>query len=78
MWVRARAGNTPMPDLTWGPYTSDYANSPADLSTGMPLQIDPKVSGYLLIEFNFKTSDKNKTPKLQKFDVYYACPEKIG
>jgi hypothetical protein len=76
--VRARSGNTPTPDQTWGAWTPDFAVSPADLLNGMPLDPNLKSDGWLQVEFDFSTMDKNATPKLKAFDILYECPGGIG
>jgi hypothetical protein len=79
--VRARSGNTPTPDLTWGAWTPDFKASPADLQNGMPLVPNGDMdhpANYLQVEFDFATTDKNQTPKLKSFDILYECKGGIG
>jgi hypothetical protein len=76
--LKARAGNTAIPDLSWGQWTMAYPTSPADLVTGMPLSPNLMKDGWLQVEFDFATMDKTATPKLKSFDVLYECPGGIG
>jgi hypothetical protein len=72
--LRARAGNTAMPDATWGAWTSAFNASPADLLSGMALVPNLSSDAYLQVEFDFSTTIDNATPKLKSFDVLYECP----
>jgi hypothetical protein len=76
--VRARSGNTPAPDQTWGAWTADFLVSPADLVNGMPLTPNMKDDGYLQVEFSFTTMDRNAAPRLKAFDVRWECPTNPG
>jgi hypothetical protein len=71
--VRVRSGATAMPDQTWGQWTMDFKATPADLITNMPLVPNLKNDPFLQVEFDFTTSDKNRTPKLKSFDILYEC-----
>jgi len=76
--VHARSGPTATPDMNkgWGNWTTDFALSPADLSTNgvlIPNSPDQQNAYYLQVEFTFKTSDRNATPKLKNFKVGYKC-----
>jgi hypothetical protein len=70
--VKARTGNTPLPDQTWGAWTTTWGTTPADLQSGglMPnLQSD----GYIQVEFDFSTMTNNASPKLKSFDILFEC-----
>jgi hypothetical protein len=76
--VKARAGKTPTPDLTWGAWTPDFAVSPADLVNGMPLVPNAKDSAYIQVEFDFTSMQKNMSPKLKSFHILHECVGGIG
>jgi hypothetical protein len=72
--VKARAGGTPQPDITWGPWTPDFSANLADLVDGQPLLPNGTAhASYLQIELDFVTMDKNQTPKLQGVQVAWRC-----
>ncbi len=66
--------------VTWGNWTPDYAVTPADLWTGMPLMPNgPQANaGYLQVEFQFVSMSKNASPKLKSFNIVYECPGIVG
>jgi hypothetical protein len=76
--VRARSGNTPRPDQTWGQWTPDFELSPADLIQGMPLVPNYNHSAYLQLEFDFDTLQKNVTPRLKYLQVAWECSSGPG
>jgi hypothetical protein len=71
--VKARSGNTPMPDQTWGMWTPDFQVSPADMVNGMALVPNEKDSGYIQVEFDFTSMAKNSTPALKEFHILHEC-----
>lgn len=78
--VKARSGNSPVPDNTFGAWISDQSNSPVDLIGGAALK--PNVTGgqrdvgdaYLEVEVDFQTSAPKRTPRLRSLEVAYECP----
>jgi hypothetical protein len=69
----------------WGnaQWSNDYPVSPADLQQGLPNNQHPGLdevvnNPYLNIEFTFKTSASNASPKLKSFTVSYKCKAGIG
>ncbi len=77
--IKARSGNTPVPDQTWGPWIPDQSSSPVDLVNGavlMPNFTDGMAGvkdGYLQVEVQLQTTDKNKTPRLRSVEVLFDC-----
>jgi hypothetical protein len=77
--VKLRSGNTPVPDNTWGPWTADQKSSPIDLRQLLVPNYDMNkpagtmADGYLQIEVDLTTTDRNKTPKLRHVDVAFEC-----
>ncbi|MSP60356.1 MAG: hypothetical protein EXR72_08445 [Myxococcales bacterium] len=69
--MRARSGNTPTPDNTWGAWSGEYTMTPADLKANPPLAPNP--ASYLQIEFQLSTTDKTLSPKLKGFEVLWWC-----
>ncbi len=76
--LKARAGNTPVPDQSWGAWTVDFPMSAADLLTNMPLVPNAKDSAYMQIEFDFASMQKNASPKLKSFHIFHECVGGIG
>ena len=84
MSLKARSGNSSMPDHTWGQWIPDQTSSPVDLLNGVVLM--PNVvggmmmvgDGYLQVEADLQTSDKNKSPRLHSIVINYECPGGIG
>ncbi|MSP60355.1 MAG: hypothetical protein EXR72_08440 [Myxococcales bacterium] len=74
--LRARSGNTPIPDNTWGAWSSEFTASPADLKGNPPLLPNP--APYLQIQFDLSTQDKTTTPKLKGFEIVFLCANGIG
>ncbi len=78
--VKARSGNTPAPDQTWGQWIPDQSASPIDLIGGAILTPNAANGmlmvndGYLEVEADLQTTDKNKTPRLRSVEVAYECP----
>jgi hypothetical protein len=66
--ARARVGNTPTPDASWGGWSPSFATSPGDLSALMP-----SPAKYIQVEFDFTTMDKASTAKLKSFTVWHEC-----
>ncbi len=71
--VKARSGNTPSPDMTWGQWTPSYNMTPADLINGMPLDPNLMTDGWLQVEFDFATTVANASPKLKSFQIMFEC-----
>jgi len=79
--VKARSGNTPVPDNTWGQWTTDQSMAPVALTgiltpnavNGMMLVKD----GYLQVEFDFLSKDKASSPRLHDSAVDLECPNII-
>ncbi len=76
--LKVRTGDTPIPDQTWGQWAGPFTMSPADLLSNMVLVPNLMMDGYLQVEFDFQTQDKNATPKLKDFDILFECPGGIG
>lgn len=70
--VRARSGNTPRPDNTWGPFTGEYLASPADLAA-KPGPVMPNPAAYLQVEFTLSTLDQTVSPKLKNVELQFVC-----
>ena len=77
--VGARSGSTPTPNETWGTWIAAQTNSPIDLIKGVVLapnavgNSQPVGDGYLEVEVDLQTTDKNKTPRLRSLSVAYEC-----
>ena len=71
--VKARSGNTSMPDNSWGAWTPNYNMTPADLLNGMPLNPNLMKDGFLQVEFDFQTNVQNASPKLKDFAILFEC-----
>ncbi len=72
--MTARSGNTPMPDQTWGAWTTPIAMSPADLvnvANLMPNSGDN--NNYIQVEFDFTSMAKNMSPQLKSFHILHEC-----
>jgi hypothetical protein len=65
--VRARGGNTQVPDSNWSPYTAPAFGNVLDLADV------PADSLYLEAQFNLSTTDATKTPALKSAKVVYEC-----
>ncbi|MDB4964324.1 MAG: Tryptophan synthase alpha chain [Myxococcales bacterium] len=63
--------------LTSAPFTGNYTSSPADLQNA-PGPVTPNPSGFLQVEFDLTTTDKNSTPALKSYTVIYECVNGIG
>src|SRR5579871_1208295 len=71
--VKARSGNTSMPDNSWGAWTPNYNMTPADLLNGKPLNPNLMKDGFLQVEFDFQTNVQNASPKLKDFAILFEC-----
>ncbi|MCU1279598.1 MAG: Tryptophan synthase alpha chain, partial [bacterium] len=63
------------------PFTGNYTMSPADLRMPAPAggaALTPNPSGFLQVEFDLTTTDKNSTPALKSYTVVYECVNGIG
>jgi hypothetical protein len=74
--MRARSGQNPIPDNSWGAWTGDYTMSPSDLK-GMPGPVMPNPAPYMQVEFDLKSMDKAATPRLKSFYIDYECGNMI-
>ena len=72
--VRARSGETAVPDNTWGGWTGSYIAPPGDFAG----QLAPIQAKYIQVEFNLTTMDKVATPRLKSFALKYECPTQPG
>ncbi len=62
-------------------YTGNFTSSPADLLNASPSgggALAPNPSGFLQVEFDLTTTDKNATPALKSYTVIYECVNGIG
>jgi len=62
-------------------YTGNYTSSPADLLNAAPSgggALMPNPSGFLQVEFDLTTTDKNSTPALKSYTVVWECVNGIG
>ncbi len=62
-------------------FTGNYTTSPADLLNAPPsggAALTPNPSGFLQVEFDLTTTDKNTTPALKSYTVIYECVSGIG
>jgi hypothetical protein len=62
-------------------FTGNYTSSPADLLNAAPSggsALAPNPSGFLQVEFDLTTTDKNSTPALKSYTVVYECVAGIG
>ncbi len=62
-------------------FTGNYSSSPADLRNPAPSggsALSPNPSGFLQVEFDLTTTDKNTTPALKSYTVIYECVSGIG
>ncbi|HWE26409.1 MAG TPA: hypothetical protein VHB97_00325, partial [Polyangia bacterium] len=62
-------------------FTGSYSTSPADLRNAPPgggSALSPNPSGFLQVEFDLTTTDKNSTPALKSYTVVYECVSGIG
>jgi hypothetical protein len=71
--VRARSGNTPFPDGTWGKWTDYTAVTPADLLGKLSLSPNLAADGWLQVDVALGTQAKNVTPKLKDLGVLFEC-----
>jgi hypothetical protein len=78
--MKARTGNTPMPDQTWGAWTPDVSMSAADLINGVQLMPNQTMdmNTYIQVEFDFASMAKNMSPKLKDFHIFHECKGGIG
>ena len=63
--------------LSTATFTGNYTSSPADLQNA-PGPVMPNPSGFLQVEFDLTTTDKNATPALKSYTVIYECVNGIG
>ena len=62
-------------------FTGNYSTSPADLLNAAPMggaALAPNPSGFLQVEFDLTTTDKNATPALKSYTVVYECLNGVG
>jgi hypothetical protein len=71
LMVRARTGDTPTPDLTWGPWTASVSASPLDLKAALPN--NDTGDGYLQVEFTLVSTNTTTTPVLRSFAFDFRC-----
>jgi hypothetical protein len=76
--VRARSGNTPIPDQSWGDWTPSFTVSPADLTGGKALMPNAMGSSYLQVEFDMATMAKDMSPILKSFYIMHECIGGLG
>ncbi len=69
--VRARAGDTPIPDGTWGSFSPAAGRSPALIHNALGAQGS---TTYLQVEFAFGGFDGTATARLRSVQVAYRCP----
>jgi hypothetical protein len=74
--VRVRSADDTT-SLMSAPWTGNYPTSPADLSMA-PGPVLPNPSGFLQVEFDFTTTDKNVTPALKSYQIVSDCPQITG
>ena len=73
---RARSADDPTA-LSTAPWTGNYSVSPADLAAA-PGPLVPNPSGYIQVEFDLTTTDKNLTPALKSFQILSECINTLG
>ena len=73
--VRVRSADD-IATLNAATFSTPFTMTPADLT--LPPALMPNPSGYLQVEFDLSTMQKDVTPTLKGFQIIYECPNGIG